>query len=277
MKGSNVIDLAPELTLRTEKVTKVFGRKESALVAVKPLDITFTTRSAVGIVGESGSGKSTFSRMLVGLDKPSSGRVLLGDRDVAALTAKIPSAREFRGTVQYVAQDTSSSFDPRRTIRDAVETPLRLLRGISGSAADTEIREILDLLRLDVAQLDRYPHEVSGGQRQRFSLARALVVRPRFLVCDEVVSALDVSVQGAVLNTIKRYCAEHSVGLLFVSHGLPATAFIARHLVVMRYGDVVEFGPTEDILAGPKHPYTASLLDAYLRGPRHLLAVEDAS
>jgi ABC-type glutathione transport system ATPase component len=270
---SNVIDLAPVLSLRTEGATKVFGRNSAALVAVKPLDIEFTTRSAVGIVGESGSGKSTLSRMLVGLDKPTAGRVLLGDADVAALTAKIPSARDFRRTVQYVAQDTSSSFDPRRTLRDAVMTPLRLLRGITGGEAEAEVAEILALLRLNPAHIDRYPHEVSGGQRQRFSLARALVVRPRFLVCDEVVSALDVSVQGAVLNTVKAYCQEHSVGLIFVSHGLPATAFISRHLVVMRHGEVVEYGPTGDVITSPRHPYTASLLDAYLRGPRHLIAL----
>jgi peptide/nickel transport system ATP-binding protein len=273
VNGSNVTDLAPVLSLRTEGASRVFGRRSAAVVAVKPLDIEFTTRSAVGIVGESGSGKSSLSRMLVGLDKPSAGRVLLGDADVAVLTSKIPSAREFRRTVQYVAQDTSSSFDPRRTLRDAVMTPLRLLRGVRGGEADAEVGEILALLKLDPALIDRYPHEVSGGQRQRFSLARALVVRPRFLVCDEVVSALDVSVQGAVLNTIKAYCRAHSVGLVFVSHGLPATAFISNHLVVMRYGEVVEFGPTAEVIRAPRHPYTASLLDAYQRGPRHLIAL----
>jgi ABC-type dipeptide/oligopeptide/nickel transport system ATPase subunit len=276
VNDGNVTSFVPHTVLRAENISKVYGRGAHALPAVSPIDVEFTSRSAVGIVGESGSGKSTLSRILVGLERPTTGTVTLSGRDIATMEAKTASYRELRRTVQYVAQDTSSSFDPRRTLKDAVATPLRVLRGVTGDEARIEIGEILDLLRLDPAQLERYPSEVSGGQRQRFALARALVVRPRLLFCDEVVSALDVSVQGAVLNTVKAYCESHSVGLVFVSHGLPATAFISTHLLVMRHGAVVEYGPTQDLIDNPRHPYTATLLAAHTREPAHVLsAVEN--
>jgi ABC-type glutathione transport system ATPase component len=268
--------ILPEVvTLRAESVTKVFGRRERAHTAVQPLDLTVDSRSAIGIVGESGSGKSTLSRMLVALEHPTDGRILLDGVDIFEMDHKPETGRQLRRTVQYVAQDTFSSFDPRRSLRDALATPLRVLRGITGAEADERIAEIARLLRLKPEMIDKYPHQVSGGQRQRFALARALVVRPRILLCDEVVSALDVSVQGAVLNTIKTYCSDHSVGLVFVSHGLPATAFIADELLVMRNGHVVEHRPTQDVLSAPEHEYTASLLDAYRRAPRHIVALDE--
>ncbi|HEY1701569.1 MAG TPA: ATP-binding cassette domain-containing protein [Trebonia sp.] len=260
---------APVVTLRAEGVSRAFGRGRSRLVAVQPLDLEVGSRSSLGIVGESGSGKSTLSRLFVGLDTPTSGTVSLDGTPARQLLATASGTRRFRRTVQFVAQDTFSSFDPRRTLRDAVATPLRVLRGVKGPEAETEIRDLLALLRLDPAFLDRYPSQLSGGQRQRFALARALVVRPRVLFCDEVVSALDVSVQGAVLNMIRDYCETYHVGLAFVSHGLPATAFIASALIVMRGGAVVESGPTQEVISRPRHPYTRSLLDAYQREPAH--------
>jgi ABC-type glutathione transport system ATPase component len=171
--------------------------------------------------------------------------------------------REFRSAVQLVAQDTSSSFDPRRTLRDAVRRPARNLLGLGMAEADAEVDRTLRELDLDVTLADRRPHQVSGAPRQRFAIARALVVRPKVLVCDEAVSALDVSVQGSVLNLLKRHCAEHDAGLVFVSHGLPATAFIADRLVVMYRGEIVEEGTTEQVLFAPRHPYTKRLVDAY--------------
>ncbi|GAA4675660.1 ABC transporter ATP-binding protein [Frondihabitans cladoniiphilus] len=261
------------VTLEVSGVSKTFGRGDTAHTAVQTLDLVVDSHSAIGIVGESGSGKSTLSRMLVALEHPSAGTITLDGVDIVEMDKKAESGRELRRVVQYVAQDTFSSFDPRRSLRDALATPLRVLRGITGAEADERIAEIARLLRLKPEMIDKYPHQVSGGQRQRFALARALVVRPRILLCDEVVSALDVSVQGAVLNTIKTYCDEHSVGLVFVSHGLPATAFIADELIVMQNGHVVEHRPTQDVLAHPEHPYTATLLDAYRRAPRHIVSL----
>jgi peptide/nickel transport system ATP-binding protein len=146
---------------------------------------------------------------------------------------------------------------------------------LSRSAADDRADETFEMLGLDPAFADRYPYEVSGGQRQRFAIARALVVRPRFLVCDEVVSALDVSVQGQVLNSLKRYSVEHGAGLAFISHGLPATAFISEELAVMYRGKIVEHGPTSRVIREPEHPYTKHLLSAY-RGSRVELGEDDA-
>ncbi len=262
----------PLVTLQAEKVTRVFGSGASRHVAVRPLDLEIDTKTALGIVGESGSGKSTLSRLLVGLDLPTAGEVLLEGTPIRRLMSTPAGMKRFRATVQFVAQDTFSSFDPRRKLRDAIATPLRVLRGVKGEEAEAEIREVLAVLKLDPSFLDRYPSHISGGQRQRFALARSLVVRPRILMCDEVVSALDVSVQGAVLNLIRDYCETYQVGLGFVSHGLPATAFISSTLLVMRFGEVVEYGPTEEIIHNPKHEYTKSLLDAYTRGPRRVVA-----
>lgn len=261
----------PTTSLQTRGLTKTFGRGATRRVAVEPIDLEIDSRAALGIVGESGSGKSTLARLLVGVETPTGGGVHLDGRSVAQMLRSPRETRDLRRAVQLVAQDTFSSFDPRRTLRDAVGTPLRVLRGITGEPAETEIRDVLALLRLDPAMLDRYPGQVSGGQRQRFSLARALVVRPRILLCDEVVSALDVSVQGAVLNMIRDYCEAHGVGLGFISHGLPATTFIADRLLVMRYGAVVETGPTDEVVDRPRHPYTRLLLDAYRRGPQRIV------
>ncbi|OZC45742.1 MULTISPECIES: ABC transporter ATP-binding protein [Nocardiaceae] len=246
-----------------EHLGKSFDRTGSSAPAVNDIDMTITSSSAIGIVGESGSGKSTLVRMMCGLLSPTTGSVRYNGAELNGVLSSKSGRRQFRSKVQYVAQDTTSSFDPRRTLRDAVRLPAVRLLGMDNKAADARVDETLESLEIHPAMADRYPSEVSGGQRQRFSIARALVVRPRILLCDEVVSALDVSVQGAILNMLRRYCIESECGLVFVSHGLPATAFIARDLVVMRNGIIVEQGSTDDVVERPQDPYTAELLDAY--------------
>ncbi|UIX29190.1 ABC transporter ATP-binding protein [Streptomyces sp. GQFP] len=254
--------------LEVDGVSKHFGgRGHGRFTAVDDVSLTFDSTKMIGIVGESGSGKSTLARMMVGLEHPSSGSVTLNGREMTSLLGATRTDRVYaRRTLQFVGQDTTSSFDPRRTLRDAVRRPATLLHGLDKDAADARVDSVLERLGLSPAQADRYPSEVSGGQRQRFALARGMVVSPRLLVCDEVVSALDVSVQGSILNLLKKYCAEEQAGLTFVSHGLPATAFIADELVVMYHGKIVEHGPTQRIIDAPEHPYTMRLLDAY-RGP----------
>jgi ABC-type glutathione transport system ATPase component len=250
--------------LEANGVTKRFGGRGSrGFTAVDEVSLTFDSTRMIGIVGESGSGKSTLARMMVGLERPSSGSVTLNGRELGGQLALRADRVYARRTLQFVGQDTTSSFDPRRTLRDAVRRPVVLLNGSDNGAADAQVDSILERLGLSGRQADRYPFEVSGGQRQRFALARGLVVSPRLLVCDEVVSALDVSVQGTILNMLKKYCAEEQAGLMFVSHGLPATAFIADELVVMLNGRIVEHGPTQRIIDAPEHPYTIRLLDAY--------------
>lgn len=249
-------------------VSKRFGpSSRRSVVAVDDVSLSFETGGTiVGIVGESGSGKSTLARIIVGLVQPTSGEVSFNGNSLQTILQSNQSRKGFRRAVQFVGQDTTSSFDPRRTMRDAVRLPVMQLQGLSRDEADERVDEVLTLLGLPVAFADRRPHQLSGGQRQRFAIARGLVVGPRLLVCDEVVSALDVSVQGSILNLLKRYCKDNDAGILFVSHGLPATAFISDELIVMYRGQVVDRGTTEDILSGRTvHLYTAKLLDAVRR------------
>ncbi|MET0317500.1 MAG: ATP-binding cassette domain-containing protein [Rhodococcus fascians] len=242
---------------------KSFHRRGSGKAAVNDISMKVTSASAIGIVGESGSGKSTLVRMMCGLLEPTDGTVAYNGAALPGVLSTRGGRREFRSRIQYVAQDTTSSFDPRRTLRDAVRLPAQRLLGMDTETANVRVDETLASLELDPSMADRYPAEVSGGQRQRFSIARALVVKPRILLCDEVVSALDVSVQGAILNMLKSYCAAEDCGLVFVSHGLPATAFIADDIVVMRSGVIVEQGTTDDVVERPQDPYTEQLLEAY--------------
>jgi peptide/nickel transport system ATP-binding protein len=259
--------------LAAEHVTKAFGsRRSSRFLAVDDVSIELDTTKMIGIVGESGSGKSTLARMLVGLETPSSGVILFNGRPITMMLPRHDERLAFRRAVQFVGQDTTSSFDPRRTLRDSVYLPTKVLLGLDDNEANARVDETLDLLGLSHAMADRKPSQVSGGQRQRFALARALVVGPRLLICDEVVSALDVSIQGSILNVLKRYCRDAEAGLAFVSHGLPATAFIADEIVVMLHGKIVEHRPTSQLLARPDHPYTARLLAAY-QGPHAQVAL----
>jgi ABC-type glutathione transport system ATPase component len=168
----------------------------------------------------------------------------------------------FRRRVQFVAQDTTSSFDPRRTLGDTLSRAARELLGANRADALALAGTTVRRLGLDAAMLERLPGQVSGGQRQRFSLARALIVNPHVLVCDEVVSALDVSVQGTILNLLCDIRDEFGTSIVFVSHGLPATAFIADELAVMYHGRLVEHGPTTQVVAAPEHEYTQRLLAA---------------
>ncbi|PRY11198.1 ABC transporter ATP-binding protein [Kineococcus rhizosphaerae] len=247
--------------LIADQVVKVYRR--GAAPAVAGIDLEIGPDTALGIVGESGSGKSTLARMLAGLEAPTGGRVLLDGEPLTGLLASRTGRRDVRRAIQYIAQDTSSSFDPRRTLRDSVRLPLLRLLGLDRAAADARVDEVLTSLEIAPHLADRLPRNVSGGQRQRFAIARALVVGPRVLICDEVVSALDVSVQGAVLNHLRRHAVATGCGLVFVSHGLPATAFISSHLLVMKAGQVVEHGTVDQVVDSPRHEYTRTLLAAH--------------
>ncbi|GAB91032.1 ABC transporter ATP-binding protein [Gordonia rhizosphera] len=240
-------------------VRKTYGRHVTALDGVTAM---FESGRSVGIVGESGSGKSSLGRMLVGLSTPTSGQVLVNGRDLRQLRRR--SLRlEFLRAVQQVAQDTTTTFDPRHTVREAVRTPAQILGGMDKAAADDAVDAIVEELGIGAELVDRYPHELSGGQRQRLSIARSLIVRPDILICDEAVSALDVSAQAVVLNVLKQYVRSHSLGLVFISHGLPATAFITDELLVMNAGVVVEEGDTATVLGEPSHAYTRQLVEAF--------------
>jgi peptide/nickel transport system ATP-binding protein len=259
--------------IRAEGISKSFGTITKH-VAVHPTDIAFAHGSLTGVVGESGSGKSTLARMLSGLTKPTTGAVFYNDVELSGALRKREGRLLMRKTVQFVGQDTTSSFDPRHTLRDSLARPARNLFGWSRRQASDEVDELVSQLGLPAELVDRFPHQVSGGQRQRMALARGLITRPDALICDEVVSALDVSVQAVVLNHLKRICRERGAALIFVSHGLPATAFVSDAVKVMLRGEIVEDGPVSAVLHEPTHPYTRSLLDAY--GGRDLVTEDNA-
>jgi peptide/nickel transport system ATP-binding protein len=247
--------------------TRAHGKRRPAVDAVS-LTIDHTTR--LGVVGESGSGKSTLSRIIVGLETPTSGRVAYRGLNVHLMSPR--EMREFRKNVQMISQDTSSSFDPTRTLRDSVRRPAQELLGVDKSTADTLVDETLAMVGIAPWMVDRKPTDVSGGQRQRIAIARSLVVKPALILCDEVVSALDVSVQGTVLNLLKKYCEENEAGLVFVSHDLPATAFVSKDIVVMRHGAIVEQGSVDDVINRSKNRYTKILIDAYKGSARPLIS-----
>lgn len=221
---------------------------------------------SLGLVGESGAGKSTILRLMLGLAAPSDGQVLfegapLSVRDRAQL-------RRFRASVQPVFQDPYSSLDPRQRIDRIIGEPLRSLRLASGVDAQRRIAEALESVGLPADTARRYPHEFSGGQRQRIAIARAVVSRPRVLLADEPVSALDVTTRVQVLELLDRLRRENGLSLVMVSHDLTAIASACDRTVVLQHGRVVEQGSTASVLHSPQDPYTRALVDAVPRLPR---------
>jgi peptide/nickel transport system ATP-binding protein len=235
----------------------LLGRPKPEVHAVQAASLEVARGETLGIVGESGCGKSTLARMIVGLLPPSGGAIEIEGTDYAKAAGRDPAA--FGRVIQYVFQDPISSLNPRKSIRQILEAPLRLLHGMDAPARAARIDEILDAVNLRPEFLDRYPHEFSGGQAQRIGIARALAAAPRILVLDEPVSALDVSVQAQVLNLLARLRAEFDLTYLIISHDLAVVEAVADRVAVMYFGRIVELAPAEAIFARPRHHYTALL------------------
>lgn len=251
--------------MRLDGVSKFFGgggvlpgRKRPLVCAVRNVDLAVPKGGTLGVVGESGSGKSTLARMLVGLECPTQGTVFHDDRDIAALRGQ--SLRQFRQGVQFVFQDPLTSLNPRKTARQILALPLERLCGLRRRKLKKRIAELADDVGLRQEFLDRYPHELSGGQSQRVGIARALAAEPGVIVLDEPVSALDVSIQAQVLNLLERLKNRHGLTYVFISHDLAVVEKLADTVAVMRLGAVVEQGPTGDIFSKPAHSYTRQLL-----------------
>jgi peptide/nickel transport system ATP-binding protein len=228
------------------------GRR--GLTAVDHVGLTVPSGQVVGLVGESGSGKSTLARAAVGLSPVSSGRVLLGGVDVRKLPRRRP--------LQMVFQDPYSSLDPRMSIGESITEaiPPGVLSG--RAARRDEVARLLELVNLDPDRAGHLPGQLSGGQRQRVALARALAGRPEVLIADEITSALDVSVQGAVLNLVRDVQRRLGLSMLFISHNLAVVRYLSDIVAVMYLGRIVEAGPAEQVLSDPQHPYTRDLLAA---------------
>jgi oligopeptide/dipeptide ABC transporter ATP-binding protein len=228
--------------------------------AVDGVSLTIAPGQTLGLVGESGSGKSTVGRTILRLQEPTAGRVLFDGEDVFALGTG--PLRALRRRMQIVFQDPYSSLNPRMTVGRTLREPLEIHRLAPPAQMEARVTALLDEVGLDAAFAGRYPHELSGGQRQRVGIARALSVEPRFIVCDEPVSALDVSVQAQVLNLLADLQQKRRLTYLFIAHDLAVVRHIADQVAVMYLGRIVERAPAAAIYSGPRHPYTRALLSA---------------
>jgi ABC-type glutathione transport system ATPase component len=270
--------------VEVRNLTKVFPRQESIfggskaeLRAVDEVSLNIEEGETLGLVGESGSGKSTLGRLILRLLEPSSGSIRFQGKDLLAVTPG--QLRNLRREMQIIFQDPYGSLDPRMRVEEIVAEPL-VIHGESdltdrenscaprpavfagrGNIA-SRVNELLHAVGLEESALRRFPHEFSGGQRQRIGIARALALRPKFIVADEPVSALDVSVGAQIVNLLSRLQREFGLTYLFISHSMPVVRYLATRIAVMYHGKIVEIGPAEQVMDSPKHAYTRTLLEA---------------
>jgi len=249
------VDLA-----QSYEVSRGMLSKPATVKAVAGISFKLAPRSTLAVVGESGSGKSTLARMLTMIERPGEGSLRLADVDVAEADAK--TLRRYRGEVQMVFQNPYGSLNPRQTVGNAIEEPLLVNTKLSAKERREAAVDMMARVGLRPEHHARYPHMFSGGQRQRIAIARALVLRPKILVLDEPVSALDVSVRAQVLNLLVELQDSLGVAYVFVSHDLGVVRHMADEVLVMYLGRAVEHGPREAIFTEPKHPYTRALLSA---------------
>ena len=238
----------------------MLGEASRQVRAVNDVSLTIAAGETLGLVGESGSGKSTLGRMLLRLIEADSGEVIFDGHNV--LAAGGGELRRLRRDMQIIFQDPFGSLDPRMKVEDIVCEPLAIHGNRDARSRRESASEAMRAVGLDVSALQRYPHEFSGGQRQRIGIARALVLRPRFIVADEPVSALDVSVGAQIVNLLKRLQQEFQLTYLFISHSMPIVRYLADRIAVMQHGQLVELGTTEQITTAPAHAYTRTLLAA---------------
>jgi ABC-type glutathione transport system ATPase component len=276
--------------LEIRNLTKVFpqgespfgGKSRGEVRAVDDVSLDIHAGETLGLVGESGSGKSTLGRLILRLIEPTSGTIRLGERDL--LSASRGEMRRLRRDLQIIFQDPFASLDPRYRVEDIIAEPL-IIHGMEGqdreghdssqpkkagpiqrgtlqNARRARVGELLRAVGLDESARTRYPHEFSGGQRQRIGIARALALRPKFIVCDEPVSALDVSVGAQIVNLLAQLQRDFGLTYLFISHSMPVVRYLSTRIAVMYGGRIVEVGDTEQITNRPAHAYTRSLLEA---------------
>ncbi|MGH0053931.1 MAG: ABC transporter ATP-binding protein [Sphaerochaetaceae bacterium] len=272
--------------LKVEKLNKHFLlhkalKKENAIYVKAVNDVSFSVNAGetLGVVGESGCGKSTLGRTLMRLHEPTSGNVWFDGKNIVDFKTK--EMRILRENMQYIFQDPYSSMNPKMTVRDIVSEPLDNFRkDMSNKEKEERIAELLSLVGLSREMMNRYPHEFSGGQRQRIVIARGIALNPKLLICDESVSALDVSVQAQIINLLQDLKRKLSLTYLFISHDLRVVKFISDKIMVLYLGEIMEIAPSVKLFDDPKHPYTQSLIksisvgDPRNKAPRQILEGE---
>jgi ABC-type oligopeptide transport system ATPase subunit len=248
--------------VEVQNLTKIYSSGKHEVRAVDGVSLDIQAGETLGLVGESGSGKSTLGRLILRLVEPSSGSIHFEDRDL--LAASRGEMRRYRRDMQIIFQDPFASLDPRFRVEEIIAEPM-IIHGNGGQTASARRVRVVELLRavgLDESILRRFPHEFSGGQRQRIGIARALALRPKLIVADEPVSALDVSVGAQIVNLLAQLQRDFGLTYLFISHSMPVVRYLSTRVAVMYRGKIVEVGWAEQITEHPHHPYTKSLLAA---------------
>ncbi|AJY75698.1 ABC transporter ATP-binding protein [Paenibacillus beijingensis] len=264
------VQQAEQQLLEVRHLKKYFPIKKGLLnrvvgqvKAVDGVSLSIRKGETFGLVGESGCGKSTLGRVILQLQRATEGDVIFDGTNVTGLGHA--EMRRMRERMQIIFQDPFGSLNPRFLVRDLIAEPLRIHRKMTARQMDDRVVELMELVGLDASRRNRYPHEFSGGQRQRIGIARAIALSPQFILADEAVSALDVSVQSQVLNLLRKLQKELGLTFLFIAHGLNVVRHISERVGVMYLGKLVEVAPTEALFAAPRHPYTAALLSSIPR------------
>ncbi len=263
-------EISNEIILKAVNIKKYFPIKKGLLLKtvgqVKAVDdVTLEVRQGetLGLVGESGCGKSTFGRTLIRLYEPTAGQIEFEGKDFLKVSGR--SLRNLRKDIQMIFQDPYASLDPRMTVGQIIQQPFDIHGVGKSNEREKRVKELLELVGLKASHINRYPHEFSGGQRQRICIARAIALNPKVIICDEPVSALDVSIQAQILNLLKDLQEKLGLTYVFISHDLSVIEYFCDRVAVMYLGKIVELGTRDEMFADPKHPYTQALLSAIPR------------
>lgn len=255
-----------DVLVRAEHVKKYFsfheGLRKKNVKAVDDVSLKIYRGETLGLVGESGCGKSTLGRVILRLREKSGGRILFEGEDIHRMSSR--EMKKMRANMQIIFQDPHACLNPRLTIGKIIEEPLKFHGTVSKEERLQQVKEVMASVGLSETMMTRYPHELSGGQQQRVSIARALILRPKFIVCDEAVSALDVSIQAQILNLLAQLKEEYQLTFLFISHNMAVVHHICDRIAVMYLGKIVEIADKESLFRNPVHPYTKALMAALL-------------